>query len=309
MSEQRGGIGYGVAAFAIWGLMPLYFPLLKPASAFEILAHRMVWALVFVLALLALRRDWSWLPWLARSPRKLGLLAVAAVVIAGNWGIYVWGVNHGHVVGVALGYYINPLISVVLGVAVLRERLRGLQWISVGVAAAAVGVLTVEYGHPPWIALGLAGCFATYGFVKKRADVATRESLAVETGFQFIPATIFLLVLHTRGGGTFTDISAGHTLLLVSAGLATAVPLLFFGAAAVRIPLSILGLLQYMTPTLQFLIGVLIYREAMPPGRWAGFSLVWIALSLLTWDGLREARGRWQAGVTARRAAPSRYGR
>lgn len=281
---------YGIAAYGLWGLMPLYFPLLRPAGAVEILAHRMVWSLVFVLLILAVRNHWSWLPALLRTPRKLALLALAAVAIAVNWGTYVWGVNHGHVVEVSLGYFINPLLTVVLGVVVLRERLRPLQWAAVGIATAAVVVLTVDYGHPPWIALILAGCFAAYGFMKKSADMETTDSLAVETGFQFVPALAFLVFLEAHGTGTFGHGPAGHSLWLVSAGLVTAVPLLLFGAAAVRIRLSLIGMLQYLTPTIQFLIGVLIYREPMPPGRLAGFSLVWLALALLTIDGLGYRR-------------------
>lgn len=283
--------------------MPLYFPLLEPAGAVEILAHRMVWSLAFVLLILTARNHWSWFPELLHQPRRLGYLAVAAAAIAVNWGTYVWGVNHGHVVEVSLGYFINPLLTVVLGVVVLRERLRPLQWTAVGVAAGAVCVLTFDYGHPPWIALILAGCFAVYGFMKKRADMETTDSLAVETGFQFVPALAFLVALELIGGGTFVDVSVGHSFWLISAGMVTAVPLLFFGAAAVRVPLSLIGLLQYLTPTIQFLIGVLIYREPMPPGRLAGFSLVWLALALLTIDGLGYRR-RAQAQRTAAQGAP-----
>lgn len=286
--------------------MPLYFPLLKPAGAVEILAHRMVWSLAFVLLILAIRRHWSWLPELLHSPRRLALLAIAATAIAGNWGTYVWGVNHGHVVEVSLGYFINPLLTVLLGVLVLRERLRPLQWGAVGVALVAVCVLTLDYGHPPWIALILSGCFAVYGFMKKRADMQTTESLAVETGFQFLPALMFLLLLEARGSGTFVHLAPGHSLLLVSAGLVTAVPLLFFGAAAIRVPLSLIGLMQYLTPVLQFLIGVLIYQEAMPPGRWTGFALVWLALVLLTVDGLHSGLRTRTARIAARAAGGTR---
>lgn len=297
MPEHRRGVAYGIAAYGLWGLMPLYFPLLRPAGAVEILAHRMVWSLVFVLLILAVRNHWAWIPDLIRTPRKLGVLALAAIAIAVNWGTYVWGVNHGHVVEVSLGYFINPLLTVVLGVVVLHERLRPLQWTAVGIAAAAVAVLTVNYGHPPWIALILSGCFAAYGFMKKSADMETTDSLAVETGFQFVPALIFLAFLEWQGTGTFGHGPPANSLWLVSAGLVTAVPLLLFGAAAVRIPLSLIGLLQYLTPTVQFLIGVLIYREPMPPGRLAGFSLVWLALALLTLDGLSRRRASRRGAV------------
>lgn len=303
MPSQRRGIACGIAAYGLWGLMPLYFPLLEPAGALEIVAHRMVWSFAFIVLALAVWRRWSWLPRLLRKPRQLGLLALAAVAIAGNWGTYVWGVNHGHVVEVSLGYFINPLLTVLLGVLVMRERLRPLQWASVGVAAIAVGALTVEYGHPPWIAFILAGCFAAYGLLKKRADVQSADSLAVETGFQLLPALIFLLVLGARGEGTFTQLGAGHALLLASAGLVTALPLFFFGAAAIQVPLTLIGLLQYITPTMQFLIGVLIYHEAMPRARLFGFCLIWLALALLTYDGFRTRRARGLAVTAAKPAS------
>ncbi|MFF7438022.1 EamA family transporter RarD [Streptomyces sp. NPDC008122] len=274
----------------MWGLVPLFWPLLKPAGAVEILAHRMVWSLVFVgVALLALRR-WSWIPELMRSPRKLGMITLAAAVITVNWGLYIWSVNTGHVVEASLGYFINPLVTIALGVLVLKERLRPAQWAAVGVGLSAVLVLAVGAGRPPWISLTLAFSFAVYGLVKKKVNIGGLESLAAETAVQFLPALAYLVWLGTQGTLAFGSHGAGHTALLAATGIVTAVPLVCFGAAAIRVPLSTLGLLQYLAPTFQFLLGVVYFHEAMPAERWAGFSLVWLALTILTWDALRTAR-------------------
>ncbi|WP_245666309.1 EamA family transporter RarD [Actinomadura latina] len=282
------GVAYGVAAYAFWGLFPLYWPLLKPAGAVEILAHRVMWSLVAVAAVLAGRRSWGWIRRL--GPRQALLLTLAAVVISVNWVTYIYAVNSGRTIECALGYFINPLISVVLGVVVFRERLRAWQWGAVGVGAAAVVVLTVDYGRPPWIALLLAVAFATYGLLKKFADMPSAESLAVETTVLLPPALAFVLILDAQGGGTFGHHGAGNAALLVGAGVVTAVPLMLFNAAAIRLPLSMIGMLQYLTPVLQFLIGYFVQHEEMPPSRWAGFLLVWLALVTLTWDGLRAGR-------------------
>ncbi|WP_431944588.1 EamA family transporter RarD [Actinacidiphila sp. bgisy167] len=290
MSEQRAGLLYGFAAYGLWGLFPLYWPLLEPSGAGEILAHRMVWSLAVVsLVLLAMRR-WAWVPRLLRQPRRLAMLAVAAAVISVNWGLYIWGVNSGHVVETSLGYFINPLVTIALGVLVLHERLRPAQWAAVGVGAAAVLVLTLGYGRLPWIALTLACSFATYGFIKKKVGMGGLESLAAEPAIQFLPALGYLLFLGARGQTTFTSHGAGHAALLAACGVVTAVPLICFGAAAIRIPLSLLGLLQYLAPVFQFGLGLLWFHEEMPAERWAGFALVWLALALLTWDALRTAR-------------------
>ncbi|MFJ6520733.1 EamA family transporter RarD [Streptomyces filamentosus] len=290
----------------MWGLVPLYWPLLKPASAGEILAHRMVWSFAFVgLALLALRR-WGWVKELAASPRKLGLLTVAAAVITVNWGLYIWAVNTGHVVEASLGYFINPLVTIALGVLVLKERLRPAQWTAVGIGFAAVLVLAVAAGRPPWISLTLAFSFAVYGLVKKKVNLGGLESLAAETAVQFLPALAYLVLLGSRGTLAFGTEGAGHMALLASTGIVTAIPLVCFGAAAIRVPLSTLGLLQYLAPTFQFLLGVTYFHEAMPPERWAGFSLVWLALTILTWDALRTARRSRTAVARAAREAADR---
>ncbi|MFB7591165.1 EamA family transporter RarD [Streptomyces sp. NPDC056169] len=297
-NEGRAGLLYGIGAYGMWGLVPLFWPLLKPAGAVEILAHRMVWSLVFVgLALLALRR-WSWIPELVRSPRKLALITVAAAVISVNWGLYIWSVNTGRVVEASLGYFINPLVTIALGVLVLKERLRPAQWAAVGVGFAAVLVLAIGYGQPPWVSLTLAFSFAIYGLAKKKLNLGGLESLAAETAVQFLPALGYLIWLGTQGTLAFGSEGTGHAALLAATGIVTAVPLVCFGAAAIRVPLSTLGLLQYLAPTFQFLLGVLYFHEAMPPERWAGFSLVWLALTLLTWDALRTAR-RSRAAMAA----------
>nr|WP_272920093.1 MULTISPECIES: EamA family transporter RarD [unclassified Streptomyces] len=281
---------YGIGAYGMWGLVPLFWPLLEPSGAVEILAHRMVWSLAVVgVALLALRR-WAWIRELLGRPRRLALIAVAATVISVNWGLYIWSVNNGHVVEASLGYFINPLVTIAMGVLLLGERLRPAQWAAVATGLAAVLVLAIGYGQPPWISLVLAFSFATYGLVKKKVDMGGLESLAAETAVLFVPALGFLLWLAARGESTFVTSGAGHGALLAATGIITAIPLICFGAAAIRVPLSVLGLLQYLAPVFQFALGILYFHEEMPPERWAGFALVWVALALLTWEALRTAR-------------------
>ena len=256
------------------------------------MAHRVVWSLVFVLVVLTVRGRWAWLRPLLADRVTMARLALAAVLIAANWALYIWGVNNEHVVETSLGYFVNPVVTVLMGVLVLHERLRRLQWAAVAIGATAVVVLTVDYGRPPWIALGLAGSFATYGLLKKQVGprVGALQSLAVETAVIGLPALGFLVALEVRGEGQLGHSGTGHGLLLASAGVVTAVPLLFFAAAARRVPLSVLGLLQYLTPVLQFLLGVLLYDEPMPASRLVGFTLIWAALALLTFDSLRQRR-------------------
>ncbi|MGC5009392.1 EamA family transporter RarD [Streptosporangium sp. DT93] len=299
MPEARRGVLYGIAAYSMWGLFPLYWPLLKPSGALEILAHRMVWSLVAVAVILVVRRHWSWFRELARTPAKLGLLALAAVVVTVNWGLYIYAVNTGHVIESALGYFINPLVSVIFGVFVLKERLRPWQWAAVGLGAVAVLLLTVDYGRPPWIALGLAVSFGSYGLIKKVAGVGAAESMTVETLVLLLPALGYLFYLSSQGTNTFGHWGTGHALLLAGAGVVTAVPLLCFTAAANRVPLTTIGLLQYIAPILQFLCGVLVAHEVMPPSRWLGFVIIWLALSVFTWDSLRAAGQARQAAAAA----------
>jgi chloramphenicol-sensitive protein RarD len=296
VDERRTGVGAGLGAYVLWGVFPLYFPLLEPAGGLEIVAHRVVWSLLFVALLLTVRRHWPQVRAAVTHPRTLLVLAAAAVLIAVNWLVYVYAVNSGNVVEASLGYFINPLVSVVLGVVVFRERLRRLQWVAVGIAVVAVLVLTVDYGHPPWIALTLAASFGLYGLMKKLVRVEAAPGLFVETTVVFLPALAVIGVLQVRGDASFGNTGAGEAFLLASTGLATALPLLLFAVAARRVPLSTIGLLQYVTPLMQLSIGVFVYGEPMPPARVAGFAIVWLALSVFTVDSLRAARG-------ARRAA------
>jgi chloramphenicol-sensitive protein RarD len=288
----------GVAAYVMWGLFPLYWPLLKPAGSIEILAHRILWSLVAVVFVLAVRRQWAWLRTL--SARQLGLLAGAAVFITANWGTYIFAVNTGHTIEASLGYFINPLISVMFGVLVFRERLRPWQWAAVGLGAVAVLVLAVDYGRPPWIALVLACSFGTYGLLKKFADMPSAESLTVETAILLPAALGYVVVLEMHSEAAFGHEGAANALLLAAAGVVTAVPLMLFNASATRIPMSILGMLQYLAPVLQFLIGLLVQHEDMPASRWVGFLLVWAALAILTADGLGASRRARQAHAAVR---------
>jgi chloramphenicol-sensitive protein RarD len=297
VDERRLGVVFGLAAYSLWGLFPLYFPLLEPAGGLEIVAHRVLWSLLFVAVLLTAVRRWSQVRALVTDRRRLLVLLGAAVLIGVNWLVFVYGVNSGHVVETSLGYFINPLVSVLLGVVVFSERLRPLQWLAVGTAAVAVVVLTVDYGRPPWIALSLALTFALYGLMKKLVRTEAAPGLFVETALVALPAAGVLAVAHSAGDGTFANVGTGHALLLVSSGIATAIPLLLFAAAARRIPLSTVGLLQYLTPSMQLAIGVFVYGEPMPPVRLAGFAIVWVALAVFTADTLRHAR------ASSRRAA------
>jgi chloramphenicol-sensitive protein RarD len=288
--DERRGFVYGVTAYLLWGLFPLYWPLLKPASALEILAHRMLWSLGFVAILLWRTSGWANVRAILADREKRWLLAGAAVVITSNWGTYIWGVNSHHVVETSLGYFINPLFTILLGVVFLHERLRRMQWVAVGIGSVAIVVLTVGYGRLPWIALVLAFSFGMYGYFKKRAAVGAVESLAIETGYLAIPALTTLIVIQVHGSLVFAQHSAGNSTLLVLTGVITAIPLLFFGAATRRLPLSVIGLLQYLAPVLQLAVGVTVNHEKMPLERWVGFGLVWVALLVLTADGIRRQR-------------------
>jgi chloramphenicol-sensitive protein RarD len=290
LSETRRGLFLGVAAYALWGLFPLYWPLLEPAGAIEILAHRIVWSLltmgVLVVALgrtAALRRVVS-------QPRVVRLLALAAALITVNWAVYIWGVNNGHVVETALGYFVNPLVTVLMGVFVLGERLRRRQWAAMVVAGLAVVVLTAGYGRLPWVALVLALTFGSYGLCKKRAGAPAIESVTLETMVIGPIAFGYLVWLGADGHSSFTAHGVGHALLFATTGIVTAVPLICFGGAAVRVPMVTLGLLQYLTPTLQFLLGILYFHENMPVTRWVGFVLVWVALAIFTADALTRQK-------------------
>ena len=280
----------GVAAYSLWGLFPLVFHLLRSVSPGEVLIHRIVWSFVVVVGLLVARRERHWLRAVRALPGALPRLTLAALLIATNWLVYIWAVNNDHVVEAALGYYINPLITVALGVVVLGEHLRRPQLVALAFGAAAVVVLGIAYGQVPWISLVLACSFGGYGFQKKAVPVGTVTSLAVETLVLLPAALAGLVVLLATGDAAFLHGSVGRDILLVGLGVVTAVPLLLFGTAARRIPLSLLGLLQYLTPTLQLMCGVLVFHEPMPPARLAGFVLVWVALAVLGADALGERR-------------------
>ena len=272
----------------MWGFFPPYYKLLQRSGPVEILAHRVLWSLVFVSALLLVLRRGNRLAHLRHKPLVLVGITAAAVLIAINWGTYIYAVTSDHVVEASLGYFINPLFVVLLGVFLLRERLRPAQWTALGVGAAAVVVLTIDYGRPPWIALTLAVSFGSYAMVKKRLALPAAEGLAVESGVLAVPCLGYLLFLAARGHSTFGTISPLYTTLLILSGCVTAIPLLCFAGAANRIPLSGIGILQYITPTIQFGFGVLVYHEPMPPARAAGFGMVWLALIIFTVDGLRR---------------------
>jgi chloramphenicol-sensitive protein RarD len=285
------GLAYGVSAYLLWGLFPLFWPLLEPANPLEILACRIVFCFAVIGALLAVRHELVGVRRLDRG--TVMRLCAAGIAIAVNWGVYIWGVNNGHVIETSLGYFINPLVTIGLGVVILHERLRPVQWTAVGLGVVAVGVVSFDYGRPPWIALALACSFGTYGFLKKGVRASAPEGLFVEGAVTSVPALALLAALALTGNATFVGHAAnpGHLILLISAGPVTALPLLFFAGAATRLPLSTMGLLQYITPCIQFAIGVVILRESTSFGLLCGFALVWIALAILGFDGVRHRHG------------------
>jgi len=286
VTTPRSGWFYGTGAYVWWGLCPGFFPLLLPAGPVEVLAHRIVWSSVFLLVVVAVARRLGDLRRL--SGRTWLLLAAASALISLNWGTYIYAVTSGHVVDAALGYFINPLVTVAIGVLVFRERIGRWQLVALAIAVAAVVLLTVEVGEPPYIAVSLALSFGIYGMVKKVVDADPRVSVAVETLLALPLAAGYLIVLEVTHQGHFLSGSAGHTTLLLLAGPVTAIPLLLFAAAAQRLPLVTLGMLFYINPGLQMAWGVLVGHEPMPVGRWVGFGLIWLALLLLAVDALRR---------------------
>ncbi len=283
-------MAYGLGAYGLWGFFPLYWKLLHPSGALEILAHRIVWSVLVLGILVLLTHRQGQLRGILRDRRKTALLVIAATFVSINWGTYIYGVNHDRIVETALGYFINPLVTVGLGVVVLGERLRPLQWVSMGLALVAVLVLTFDYGHPPWIALTLAFSFGLYALVKKRASVQAIESLTFETSLVAPLAIGFLVYLAATGRSTFGAFGVDHALFMAGTGIATAVPLLLFGAAAIRLPLTVIGPLQYLAPIIQFSIGLVIFHEPMTHVRWIGFILVWMALVIFTVEAVSHYR-------------------
>jgi chloramphenicol-sensitive protein RarD len=301
--DSRRGLLLGAAAYVMWGVFPLYWPLLEPGGAIELLSHRVLWSmitmgvLVFVFGRRAqLRAIWA-------DHRVRLILVVAAFTISVNWATYIYGVNNGRVVETSLGYFINPLVTVLMGVVLLKERLRPLQWVAMGVGFVAVSVLTWDYGRLPYVALILAFSFGTYGLAKKTANVGAVESLAFETAVIAPFAAAYLVWLGATGAAEFGANGVGHALLYTTTGIVTAIPLICFGAAATRVSMVSLGLLQYLAPILQFGLGVLVFREDMPTGRWVGFGLVWIALCLFTFELVNHRRRQLQLTVESSSAA------
>lgn len=303
--DSRRGTIYGAGAYALWGTFPLYFHLLAPAGAWEILAHRILWTLLLCLAVLAARREFGWCRSVFGNPRMLGAVTLAGLLIAVNWVIYVSAVVAHHVTEASLGYFLNPIVTVAIGVLVLRERLRGLQWLAVAIGFAAGVYLTIDFGRPPWIAVGLAFSFALYGLMKKQlgTSLGALHSLTSETAVLMPVAIAVLVWVGVRGDTTFGVNAPAHPALLASAGLVTAAPLLLFAAAARRVPLVTMGLLQFVTPVLQLLCGVLLLGEAMSPSRWIGFGIVWIALLVLTFDSIQSVRTRRRLAAGAENAS------
>lgn len=290
---MRRGIVYGLSAYLLWGLFPLFWPLLEPAGAVEILAQRMVWSAAAMAIVITVARRWRELA--ALRLRTWLLIAAAAALVSTNWGVYIWAVNNDHVVDASLGYFINPMVSVLLGVALLRERPRPLQWTALGFGACAVIVIVAGTGTVPWLALSLALTFGLYGLIKRIIAIPAAISLTGEGMVLILPALVFLTVLQVQGHSQMLHHGAWYVALLVSTGLVTVVPLLLFGAAAGVLPLTIMGLLQYLTPVTQFLLGIYWAGEQMSTARWAGFGLIWLALVVFTTDMIRVGRRRRRA--------------
>lgn len=290
-NDARKGLWAAVGAFVLWGVMPLYWHALGAVPSLQIVLHRIAWSAVFVCGWLFLRQGSGWLRGVLAQPRLAGMLACSGLLIAFNWGLYIWAVNAGHVVETSLGYFINPLLNVLIGVLFLRERLTAMQWLSVGIAATGVLWLTFNYGSFPWIALALAGSFALYGLIRKLAAVDSVVGLGVESAYLFLPAVAGLAWFQAHGQGGFgAGFGAWTSTLLVAAGVLTALPLVGFAYAVRRVPLSTIGLLQYIAPTLQFLIGVFAFHEPFGRDRAIGFAFIWTALAVFAADGLLRAR-------------------
>ncbi len=286
----RTGLYYGLGAYITWGLIPIYWPLLQPASSLEILSHRVVWSLLTLFIIISFLKQWTAVFDVVKIKKTAWILLLASIFISINWGVFIWAVSHDRVVDTALGYFMNPLVSVALGLIIFKEKLRKFQWVAVIIAFFAVLYLTFAAGSFPWISLSLAFSFGFYGLVKKVANVPSLTSLTVETTFVAPFFIGFLIWLYSRGELSFVQDGISHALWLASSGLATIIPLLFFGAAVIRLPLSVTGLLQYIAPILQFLVGLFIFNEIVSPAKWIGFVGIWIALSFFSVDAWRYSR-------------------
>lgn len=283
---MKKGILAGIGAYTLWGLFPIYWRLLEEVPAIEILANRMVWSFVFVAILLTIQKDWDWLREVIHNRRIVLTYTLAAILLSINWFTYIWAVNAGYVVEASLGYFINPLVNILLGVIFFGEKLRSGQVAAVVLAGLGVVYLTLNYGSLPWIALVLAFTFGMYGLIKKTARLESMHGFSLETLVLFLPAVGYLFFRQVNGQGALVTQGAGVTLLLILAGPVTSIPLLLFGFSARRIPLSMLGFIQYIAPTLQFMLGVFVYKEPFPPARLVGFSIIWLALLVYTLEGV-----------------------
>lgn len=289
--EQRRGLLVTASTFVIWGLVPVYWHLLNEVPSFQIIAHRIIWSTVLVVAWLLISNGTGWWRQIAAQPRALPTLALSSMAIAFNWGLYIWAVNAGHVIETSLGYFINPLVSVVLGVVVLKERLRGLQWLAVACAALGVTWLTIDAGTPPWIALGLACSFGLYGLLRKMISVDPVAGLGIESLYLFLPAIGFALWSEAgHGGGFFGGWGWRNDLLLILGGAVTALPLIGFAYGVKRIPLSLVGILQYIAPSLGLLLGVFFFREPFDSAKAIGFAAIWVGLLLFVSDSVYRSR-------------------
>ena len=292
MNKMKSGITSAIGAYALWGLLPIYWKAVRAVPSAEVVCHRMVWSFAFIALLLIWKKRWQWLQQVRERPATLITFLGTSCLLALNWFTFIWAVNAGHVVDASLGYFINPLFSVLLGVVFLRERLRPWQWAAIGLAAGGVGFLALNYGAFPWIALTLTVTFGFYGLLRKTAPLGALEGLALEMTILFLPALAYLVYVELTGSASFGHTGAATSVLLAIAGVATAVPLLLFASAARQVTLATVGVLQYVAPTLQFLLGVLAYGEPFTYASLAGFSVIWIALLIYSIEGIVERRKR-----------------
>ena len=292
------GVGYALAAYILWGLLPIYWKVLQEIDAVEILMHRMVWSLFFLVLVLLIRNKWHWLRSVVRNKRTLLIYAGASVLLATNWGLYIWAVNADFIVETSLGYYITPLLNVLFGMLFFQERLRVGQWASIGIAAMGVVYLTINYGQLPWIALGLALSFSLYGVLKKQAPLGAFEGLSLETAVMVLPALAYIVYVQSTGEGALGQVDGFAQTMLLLTGVATAIPLLFFAAAAQKIPLSWIGVIQYISPTMSVLIGVLLYKEPFGIVRQIGFFIIGVALVAFTVESLVHTKRRAASAIS-----------